>query len=101
MNLCYTLECNYNAGLFTNKMCEYSRDEVDKKDKGRDEYNSDIVMNGIDLQPMKTTCFYTVEIFEQIGEGICDSLLDYSLIHPHSRILNSPYKSLAVHLCCC
>ncbi|KAL4483174.1 hypothetical protein ABPG74_019200 [Tetrahymena malaccensis] len=95
LNLCYTLECNYNTGTYTNKLFDYNNTQIENEKKDPDQYDQEVIVNGIDLQPLKNTTFYTIEIFEQIGEGICDALLDYSSIHPNSRIPNTPYKSLA------
>lgn len=58
--MCYTLECNYNGGTFTNQVFAFSHAISDFP---VDAFETDIVINGVDLPPQQDTKPYTVDTF--------------------------------------
>ncbi|XP_054266255.1 cytosolic carboxypeptidase-like protein 5 [Macrosteles quadrilineatus] len=73
----YTLECNYNTGQMVNILPPTQRDAHDRR-------NNNL------LVPPK----YSPSVFEEVGKGLCYSILDLTGANPNSRLCNSEFRSL-------
>lgn len=85
--------------MMTNRVQE--RTGWNEESKGEDSIDPNLVLNTVDLNPINTGEFYSVENYYNLGEGMLEALLDYFNIHPCSRIPNTPYKNfinLKLHL---
>ncbi|EGR33125.1 zinc carboxypeptidase family protein, putative [Ichthyophthirius multifiliis] len=95
LNLFYTLECNYNTGNIINLLVQQQYRQQDLGLQQNKIYDKDIIIKNLDQKIQKSSVFYTPEIYEQVGEALCDSFLDYYKLHPYSRIPNTVYQTLA------
>ena len=95
---CFVLECNYNKGRQTNILFDEggpANEEYKTEDNIYGELTSDRLIS-YELPFNRNTEVFDLEIFENTGKSICQSILDYVGINPISRLPNSPFKNLKV-----
>uniref|UniRef100_A0A1B6I206 Cytosolic carboxypeptidase-like protein 5 n=1 Tax=Homalodisca liturata TaxID=320908 RepID=A0A1B6I206_9HEMI len=73
----YTLECNYNTGQMVNVLPPTQRDTLDRRSSTL-------------LVPPK----YNPQVYEEVGKGLCYSILDLTGANPNSRLGNSEFRTL-------
>lgn len=91
---CYTLECNYNTGNYSNNL-DFNKNDNDNSIDYDNFDTIDIFINNRKKEKNESIP-YGIEAYQEIGQAICLSLLDFNEINPYSRIENSNFKKIKV-----
>lgn len=87
---CYTVECNYSTGRILNHISPIAALEKE----GARGMEKRALRRMKPKKSLRAPPKYTIEIFQEMGEAIAVSLLDFYEINPYSRIPRSPHRNM-------
>lgn len=87
----YTFECNYTAGVRTNKLMPIFDRETGKKQLKETNPIYDL---GSAIYKNKQTPVFTPKIFKDIGTAFCLALLDLKMLNPRTRLISRPGENM-------